>query len=427
MKTTFSLTLALLFCIIAQGIEAQPLEKNNGFALIFPKTGDGFSGNIIRIERDTLVLFATDFKYIAKRDIGKIILHTKHDSGNDFVIGTICGTYAANYLFATADGQPGAFLSANTYGGGYARGVYGTSSGTIVGVLAFGILIGGGIGYLIDHPHEEDLTFFFGGRGEDFTNQWAAFEKAFVAAHETSKRPLRFTISGGSVFANTASAYRDQFLNADYSIENNYSGGYYSPALSSTFITDYNNLQNSTNVNWTRTIALSYAITDHLEAGIELAWLSEPSFIGNKYKSTYTNYSANDYAAVIQRLDTKGYYLIGSYTSFIGKDKDFEAIVTGGIGVANIKFDLSGQFEKDSNSVVLSSGLDSYSYHKTVLSALVSGTLNYYLYESFSFGLTANYFFAGSTTAKAMPTLGITEQPITFGNADVGFTIGLHF
>ncbi len=423
MKIILSFVIAIVILAIgAISIDAQPLQKNNGYALIFPKTGDGFSGNIIRIEKDTLVVYSTDYKYIAKKDIGKIILHVKHEGNGGFAIGSILGTYAANYLFGTANGQPGSFLAASVFGS-YQN--YNTS-GSIVGILFLGVVFGGGIGWLTDHPKDEDQIFLFGGRGDDFSRQWVEFEKAFSSS-PSSKRSFRLSISGGSVFATTSSAYNDQFVNAGYAIQNNYNGNYYATSLSSTFISQNNNLQYPTNINWARSAALSYAITDHIEAGVELAWLSEPSFIGNKYVNTYNTYDLYDYAAVIQRLDTKGYYLIGSYTSFLGNNNDFEAIITGGIGIANVKFDLSGQFEKDSNRVALSSGSDSYSYHKTVLSALISGSLNYYLYDSFSFGLTANYFFAGSTTAKAMPTLGITEQPITFGNADIGFTLGLHF
>jgi hypothetical protein len=44
-----------------------------------------------------------------------------------------------------------------------------------------------------------------------------------------------------------------------------------------------------------------------------------------------------------------------------------------------------------------------------------------------SLGLTASYYYGGQVTARAMPLVPLKEQTLNFGNADIGFTIGLHF
>ena len=58
---------------------------------------------------------------------------------------------------------------------------------------------------------------------------------------------------------------------------------------------------------------------------------------------------------------------------------------------------------------------------------MASASLSYYLYDSFSMGLKASYFYAGNAVARAIPNVFLNEQNLIFGNADIGFTIGMHF
>src|SRR2546423_9784549 len=144
-----ALILLLLFSI-AVTLTAQIVPKDENYALIFPKSGDGFAANILRVEKDSLIVFTNDFKYIAKKDIGRIVLHSRSEYGKGFVIGSILGVYASNYFLGTANGQPGGFLWDRLYGSRYASGSYSESPLSAVGIVLIGVAAGGGIGYLTD-------------------------------------------------------------------------------------------------------------------------------------------------------------------------------------------------------------------------------------------------------------------------------------
>jgi len=103
------LLLGILLLICGEG-RAQVMTSSDTYALIFPRSGDGFASNVLRIDPDTVIVYTTDYKYIAKKDIGKIILHPKRESGKAFTIGSVIGMYAMNYWLGTANKQPGSFL-----------------------------------------------------------------------------------------------------------------------------------------------------------------------------------------------------------------------------------------------------------------------------------------------------------------------------
>src|SRR5690348_17761820 len=108
--------LSIIFLLVSSSLaSAQTVASSKDYALIFPRTGDGFAGNIIRLDPDTVVIFTTNFTYVAKKDIGKIILHPKRESGKGFTIGSITVFYGLNYLLGTTSGQPAPFLSGDVY------------------------------------------------------------------------------------------------------------------------------------------------------------------------------------------------------------------------------------------------------------------------------------------------------------------------
>jgi hypothetical protein len=408
----------------------QVMTNSQNYALIFPKTGDGFAANILRIEKDSLILFTTDYKYVAKKDIGKIILHTKKESGKGFAIGSILGTYAMNYWLGTANGQPGGFLWDELYGNRYnTTNYYSSSPLAVVGIALLGIGIGGGIGYLTDLGGESnsEITYIFGGTPEMQEEQWAKAQEA--VEHKTKRRKFHFGISGGLLFPNVANAYRDQLTAAGYVTNNSYY--YYSPYYyggSAPNMAKYQNLQGSSDFNWLRSLSLSYSITDNIQAGVCYALLGEPSFVfsnsNNVYPVSDTQLSRS--YTVGQRLEGKGYYATATYNTFLGKNEDIEVTLTGGAGLANMSFDLDAAYTVISNSSTTTQ-TDNFSIRKTYFSAMVGGGLSYYLYDSFSLGLKANYFYVAKATAKAMPFVLVNEQSLNLGNADIGFTIGMHF
>jgi hypothetical protein len=422
------ITLAIMLLLTCSVSTAQ-IVRNENYALIFPKTGDGFTGNILRIDQDTLIVFTNDYKYIAKKDIGKIIFHAKKESGNGFAIGSIFGMYIMNYWLGTANNQPGGFLWDRMYGSRYADNTsyYTETPFGILGTAALGIAIGGGIGYIVDANRESnsEMTFLFGGSPQLQEEQWDKAKE--VIEHKMRKPKFHLSISGGNVFSSVAGSYYDQLKDAGYNTSSYNDYYYYSPSNTGSNFSQFQNLQGASDFNWLRSISLSYTVADHIRAGLLYAVLSEPSFA--LYKTIYLN-SGNGTSQTNragQRLEAKGYYVTAGYEQRFGTNDNFEFTFTGGIGLANIRFDLNGESYFDSSYKTINDQTDNISIRRSNISAMISGSVSYYLYESFSMGIIANYFFAGSETARAMPVALLNEQKLNFGNADIGFVLGLHF
>lgn len=422
---------AILFLagVLFSRSDAQIMASNQNYSLIFPRSGDGYAANILRIEKDSLILFTTDYKYVAKKDIGKIILHTKKESGKGFAIGSILGMYGMNYWLGTANGQPGGFLWDELYGNRYNSNYYISSSPlAVVGIALLGIGIGGGMGYLMDLGSESnsEIVYIFGGTPEMQEEQWEKAQEAIE--HKIRRRKFHFGISGALVFPNVANAYRDQLRAAGYNTNSSYYSPYYYNSNGTTNFAAYQNVQGSSDFNWLRSLSLSYSVTDNIQTGVCYAILGEPSFAfsNSNYIYPVSDTQTSRSYTVGQRLEGKGYYATVSYNTFFEKNDDIEITLTGGAGLATINFDLDAAYTLASTSSS-STKTDNFSIRKTYFSAMIGAGLSYYLYNSFSVGLKANYFFVGKATAKAMPFVLLNEQTLNFGNADIGFTIGMHF
>ena len=425
------LTFILLLSIFRTQGNAQVVITSKSYALIFPKSGDGFAGNILRIEKDSIVVFTNDYKYIAKKDISKIILHPKKESGKDFIIGSILGIYIMNYWLGTANSQPGAFLWNQPYGSKYSISSGSTSFLEVLGIAALGIAVGGGLGYLFDNGREanSEKIYIFGGPPQMQEETWEKIQDAFEQKATHGK--IHLAISGGAISPPVSNAYLSQLTDAGYNLNTFGSGSFdfFSRFNSnSTNLTPYQNLQVPTDFNWLRTITLSYSVTDEIQAGLCYALLGQPSFVYSRqaFAQDSTGSTSSGNAAVGQRLDGKGYYATCGYNKFFGKDEQFELIVTGGLGLANISFDLNGQFDFISSSFN-SVQQDNVLLRKTYFSGMISAGFNYYLYDSFSLGLKADYFYVGTSSAREMPFVFLHDQDLNFSTADIGFTIGFHF
>jgi hypothetical protein len=386
------------------------LEAQQDYALVFPKNADGFTASILRIDRDSIIYFKEGIHSIGKTAVAKIILHKKKEPGKNFAICTIAGFYGMNYLLGTASGQPSPFLSENTFGGRNGATL------SVIGIGMLSVIAGGGIGYLTDLNREANstLTIEFTGNPEWDTEKWEHVS-AFQSRNSEHSR-IHLSFSGGSVLHNISSTYFDDLAAAGFN--NSYS--YYSNYSGNSNLMSYNDLQAATNFNWFRKVFLSYSLTDDIQAGITYASIGEPSFL--YYKSSYDEHHSI-YAG--QRFAQTGYYINGGYSIFFGEKKDFEALLSGGLGIAKINFKLNANLDSTSSERVLQQ-VD-FTYDKTVLSGFISASVSYYLYDSFSLGLSGNYFFSGKAVAPAIPFAGIKEHELHFSNGDIGFTMGLHF
>ena len=429
----------IFISVIYSAVSAQPLPSGHGYALIFPKAGDGFAANILRIEKDSLVIYTNDFKYIAKKDVGKILLHPKKESGKGFTIGSIVGIYAMNYWLGTANGQPGAFLWNEPYGGKYNNASNTSGALEVVGIGILGVAVGGGLGYLLDLGRESnsETVYIFGGTPEMQEEEWV--KVADVLDHKSVHGKLHFVVSGGLVSDPVSHSYFDQLSASGYDM-NSFNNTFFSSGIiffsngstSNTIGTNlaaYQKLQTPSDFNWLRTVTLTYSVTDEIEVGLCYALLGQPSTINTKQIETRdSSITTNSTAFVGQRLDGKGYYATCGYYKYFGKNEELELTLTGGLGMANISFDLNGQYDFSSFSLGFNSvQQDNVSIRKTNFSAMISAGLTYYLYDAFSIGLKANYFYVGKSSARGMPFVFIQDQDLNFSTADIGFTIGFHF
>ncbi len=429
---TKNLFIIILLPLIFSASSAQVVVTSRSYALIFPRSGDGFAANIIRVEKDSLVVFTNDYKYIAKKDVAKLILRPNKESGKGFTLGSILGIYAMNYWLGTASGQPGAFLWNEPYGSKYSSSTIGSSSLIVGGIALLGVVVGGGLGYLFEGGDANaEVMYLFGSAPEIQEAQWAKLQDAID--HKATHGKWHLTIAGSIIFPEVSNAYLNQITEAGYSTNTfgssrfNFFGG--SSSNGSDNLAAYQNLQIPTDFNWLRSISLSYSVSDEIQAGLCYALLGQPSFVYSKQSQLQdsTGGFSTGTAIVGQRLDGKGYYATAGYYKYFGKNDDLEVLLSAGLGLAKINFDLNGQFDFNSSLGFNTNQQNNVSVHKTYFSAMISAGLSYYLYDSFSIGVKTDYFYVGTSSARGMPFVSLHDQDLNFSTADIGFTIGLHF
>lgn len=431
----------LVFLSEIPALRAQPLKDDKGYALVFPRKGEGFAANVLRSEPDSLVLFTNDFKYVAKKDIAKIVFHSHRRADKGFWTGSILGVYASNMIFGTATGQPGPFLSTSIYGDGYSAGqdrngvVFSNSSSPLssVGIVLAGVLAGGGFGWLLERRDESSITYEFSEDSLVAMHEWEDFDRSLLVPRPS--RPFRLSLTGASVFATMARAYRRQAIDAGLTVNN------YTTFGSATTFVDFAPFgapisvdpvaQDASDFNWGRTLAFSYRLLPEFEVGAAWTWLSEPTF-GAYYGQILASPPdpfVTELRTFTERLNAHGFYATASVVRAISlfSPSDFEVRATAGLGLAKVNFEARGKLEIDSESIPVLVHEYNTSIHKFYFSAMGSLEFSYYLYDLLSLGLEASYYYAGSTTAAEMPYLLIKEQPVSFGNADIGFTIAVHF
>ncbi|MEI8134059.1 MAG: hypothetical protein WCH46_03140 [bacterium] len=420
---------SILFSIVlfsaTVALQAQPIPTSTSYALIFPRTGDGFSGHILRVDPDTVVIFTNDYKYIAKKDIGRIVLQSNPAKSKGFLVGSSIGMYLMNYWLGTATHQTGGFLWDGLYGSpyqdysSYSSGPYG-----VIGIALLGVLTGGGIGYLTDLGNESgaEVVYVFAGSPSMQNDQWIALSDAID--HSSSEKKFHLAVSGGQLVSNIAKPYYDNFRSAGYTQN---SSGYYS--YSGSYV-DYQNSQIGSNFNWLRSLELAADISKQIQIGVEYAVLSEPSIVSSKDAYSYpsTSSSLRESGFVAERYTGHGYYATFGFTNTISNNHSLQCLLKLGAGLATIDFDLTGNKRVDSNySVNISNATENVTIAKNTFSLMGSAGISYFFYDSFSMGLDVNYFFAGSETIRALPLVGINEHKVNFGNLDVGFVLGYHF
>ncbi|MBS1902116.1 MAG: hypothetical protein JSS75_00230 [Bacteroidetes bacterium] len=427
-------TVCLIVVVVfssAKSADAQPLREDKGYAIIYLRHGEGFAANVLRSDRDTIVVYTNDYQYLAKRDIVKIVFRPKAIRPEGFRIGSYAGIYVANMIFGTAAAQPGGFLSANTFGGGYATSensgsfnVYATA-----GIMALGIAVGGGIGYLFDHNIETETTLYFSPDSAEAAATWNTMES--LIERPVRQRKLRIGVTGGSVFASLARTYRQHALDAGLEITNYQSKDTYYAEFAPGFANyDVPSIQDANDFNWGRTVSVSYPIVPNIEAGVAWSWLSEPRF-----DARYSSLLSDDPPIVALRefhehLDSRAYYATASYSLPIyhpSGEHLFEFRGTVGLGFASIRLDLGGAIELDSSDAIVIRNEYDNSFRKLYPSIFGTIEASYYISDAVSLGLEGSYYYIGSVSIHEMQYLYIPAERVELGNADIGFSLAFHF
>ena len=397
---------------------SQTPTPEKGYALIFPKGGDGYSAQILRVEKDSVIIFTNELKYVAKKDIGKITSRIPKQTGKGFVIGSTLGLYTCNYLFGTANGQPSPFLAASIYENSNYRN---TSGYSVAGIILMGFLVGGGIGYLTDaNPTTSSSeTYLFGVNDGETAKEWERLSDVVESKQSTKK--IHLTIAAGNVIANTHNELHSQLTAQGYTRNSNY----YSDHLGS--YDEFRDIQEASRFNWLRTAAVQYSITDHLLVGIAYASLDEPITSWVKFSSSQSQGDSSRIYRIREKQTGTGWYVTGSYQHSIGKRKEFTFSATAGLGYVHSHLNLYGDYATSSNYSWGPASTKEFYDDKKQLSGMLGGEVAYAFYDIYSFGISSHYFFAGSTISSPMPHVGLQEQKINYGNGDIGFTIGVHF
>jgi hypothetical protein len=273
-----------------------------------------------------------------------------------------------------------------------------------------GVLVGGGIGMFIPSGSGSQMVLEFN-RSE--TENKKAREKLYgLFSNTLDFRKIHVNIQGAHVYSRT----KDQFgaLNG----MNGYD--YYGEGMS-----DFNLL---------RKVQVTYSTQPDVEIGAAILWSSEPKIKQARYTSTY-NYPANQniytstYSNYEQTFQVKGYYLVGKYKPFLQQlPRSVDVAVTGGIGSAKIEYMRRADRSITQNSFNQSNTTSSVfqnDVNKSLISTFVSGEANYYLYDYFSIGVTADYSYYPSIDITGETTYGLQDLAIS-GNGSLGFVIGIH-
>jgi hypothetical protein len=367
-------------------------------ALVFPKAGKGTSGYLtgIRIgdDDDTLVIFSrSQPQKILVGDLSKVIVLSQNRGGNGFLHGALLGTYITTLLLGQGTGyyhQPTAFLT-DTYSKG---------AGLLL-TAALGIGFGGGIGSLLKSESGTETSYNF--VGSEIERKSARMNFYKLMSEESNSSNLHFSVQGGHVYSQVSKDF-----------ENAIGGGY------------YGNDGEIVEFNWLRKMQLTYSLQPDFELGVAVQWSGEPTVSANGYDNPDPNTSRSRNAT--QSLSVVGYYGVCKYQPFYGTmPKQIEFVAGGGIGIVDIAYSRAVNTSMYSYNPPYNS-TQTYvqdNVNEATASTIMFAEFNVFLRESLSLGLSADYVYYAPKKVPANPVANLPEE-IIFGNACIGFVIGVH-
>jgi len=364
--------------------------------VVYLKGGDVLTGLLVGVENDLFIIRAgKKNEKVPLNNITKITIETERKLGQHLSCGMILGTYLGNAIFNRAENQPIAYMKKIE------------SGWEIFFQNAMFVSLGGGLGYLFSMIAErEEKKFNFEGSDQKRQDEWRRFLK--YMSQERSRKRLHISIQGGSVFTNVSRKYSGILENSGFWIL------LYQPQKIS-YGWDYG-MNPASNFNLLRKLQLSISLKPQIEFGVALISLGEP-FLHGENRESWVN----------QSLSTNGIYAVGIYKFFISEiPKGFSWNVGAGAGAAKVDFSLE-HIEYFGYPIYDEVVVTSHSIKETRFSTVFFTELNFYLYNSLSLGLVADYVFVPSENAPGIPELNIPEQRLRLGNGSIGFNFSFHF
>ena len=381
------------------GREETALSVLYNRVLVYQKEGDFRSGLLLGTQNNVLrIQVGTEDVRIPFTNLAKVVIKVDKNTSPYAVSGMLIGMYLGSYYLLRQSDQPGAYLDDDIKPGG---------------ILLWNLVCagaGGGLGLLAGSLFaKKEEVFAFDGPQEKRLKEWERL-KNFVLGVDTSYKRTHFSVQAGKVFFLVSNRYRDQFAG---------------PQLYSNF--DPFDSWRSTSFNLLRSLRATYSPKRWFEVGASVMWLGEPSL--HKHIISYDDL-AHEEQGLHVTYDATGYYLVGVFkplSKTLPPNLSWELGL--GLGAANIRFDLtayrSGNSQNDPNAE-----RQYYIEHHisdSVFSGVVFTALNLNLYRNLSLGVYADYAYLPDREVPGVPALGIGEQKLQFGNACIGFSLGLHF
>jgi hypothetical protein len=251
---------------------------------------------------------------------------------------------------------------------------------------------GAGLGLLAGAVFEKgERIFNFTGSAQKRQTEWEKMGR-FITG-ERSLKKVHLSIQGGHVFTQII----PQYANLQQSYYYNYD--YY----------DYGYPGMANNFNLMRKFQLTISPKKNFEVGFAMYWLGEPSL----YRVPCTT-------------NTKAYYAVGICKPLLWKlPKGLVWNVGGGLGVAKVNFNL--KHTQNMGYPTYDTVTTEHNISKTRFSSFVFTELNFFLQDTLSIGLAADYAFVPSDNAPAIPEAGIPAKKLRFSTGSIGFSLGLHF
>jgi len=373
------------------GLRSQVKITNPDKLIIFFQGGGSSSGILMEATSDSLLLLGDKGKqWIPYSKLKTVILRGKTKTGKGLGYGAILGTYASILLIATEGrGETEQFLNS---------GWVGSSLGIVISALP-GMLIGGGIGYLIDPGSQgEDVVFDFQAGDHDQTEQ---FQKIRTTDPEPS---LHLSVYGGPISSRSTDVSN---FNQQYGVTNG-------------------------NFNWMRRVQITYSALAELNVGAALLWFGEQKGVGTYWYSTPSP-NVSEYGNSNQNLDALGYFAVVQLRPFHRfLSDDWDILVGGGIGPSSIHYQIDYNWSQSVYDPITfqgtyTSGSGSQIISERPITGFLAGEIDYHLYTGLSFGFSVDHVFGPTRRIEGIPMVNIGPRTLKFGNTCVGFGIGLHF